>query len=837
MKVSLNLAQFFSNVDLLSIPAEEMVRRVGAQLGAVEDVVHWGPRYEDVVVVRVVSCQKHPNADKLNVCLIDDGGVVKDVNRNTEGYVQVVCGAPNVREGLTVAWLPPGSTVPSTVDKDPFVLEARELRGEMSNGMLASAHELGISDDHAGILEIDVKDVGEELTKPGTPFKKLYGLDDVVIDCENKMFTHRPDCFGNLGVARELAGISGLKFVSPEWYRTEPSFAAARDMTVEVAIEAKELVPRFMAVVIKDAVVAPSPVWLQAGLQRVGIRPINNVVDITNFVMHLTGQPMHAYDYEKLKRLSDGVPKLIARTAKKGEQVELLGGKNISLDVSDIVIATDKQVIGVGGVMGGADTEVDETTKSIVLECATFDMFTIRKTSMRHGLFTDAVTRFNKGQSPLQNDKVLSFALQQFADLTGGTTASDVVDVHGTLQKPSPVTVSAEFVNERLGSSMSVQDMAVLLTNVEFEVQVKDEKLVVQPPFWRTDIAIAEDIVEEIGRLHGFADLPIVLPLRTIKPAPINPRWALKADIRTILARAGANEVLTYSFVHANLLKKAEQNADDAYQLSNALSPDLQYYRLSLVPSILDKVYANVRSGHESFALFEINKSHNKLYSSDGDEHVPKEFETLALLCTSGNKALNDTGAAFYQARAYVEYLAQQFGLQLDYVAIDKPLTFPVARPFDMKRSALVKDTKTGTTLGIVGEFTADVQAAFKLPHRTAGFELGLEELQKVRASRAYIPLSRFPSITNDVTLRSPSTMSYRDIAKLFASTLKPLAAQHAIELDIQPSGRFAPDPGVIHTTFRVVSTHHERTLTLQEINTILESTAKTLATHNITRV
>src|SRR5690606_12915437 len=225
---------------------------------------------------------------------------------------------------------------------------------------------------------------------------------------ENKMFTHRPDCFGNLGIARELAGISGLKFESPSWYQ-EPE-ADINGPFSDLPFESKcetDLVPRFTARVVEGVSVHKSPMWLQALLTRVGIKPINNLVDWTNYYMHLTGQPTHAFDYDKIKALSDGVPTIFPRLAQKGEKLTLLGGKVIELDEADLVIATDKQAVGLAGIMGGADTEVDESTKNIIIECATFDMYAIRKSSMRHGLFTDASTRFTKGQSPYQNLRVL----------------------------------------------------------------------------------------------------------------------------------------------------------------------------------------------------------------------------------------------------------------------------------------------------------------------------------------------------------------------------------------------------------------------------------------------
>jgi phenylalanyl-tRNA synthetase beta chain len=414
MKVSVNWIKQFTKVEL---PIDDLVATIGAQLGAVEEVVDLGAKYQGVLVAKVVSCEKHPNADKLSLCWIDDGGAAQNVDRNKSGHVQVVCGAPNVKAGLTVAWLPPGATVPSTYDNDPFVLEARELRGVVSNGMLASSKELAISDYHEGIVELDIEAV------PGTNFAELYELNDYIIDIENKMFTHRPDCFGILGVAREIAGITGQKFESPDWYKTplDRIKPGKNQLKLEVKNDITDLVPRFMAVAMTDVGHGNSPLIIQTYLSRVGIRPINNVVDVTNYLMILTGQPTHAYDYDKL---NDG--KLETRLSRKGDRLDLLNGKSITFeDNSTILITSNDMPIGIGGVMGGAETEVNAATKNIVIECANFDMYSIRRASMRHGLFTDAVTRFNKGQSLLQNEIVLEEAVATMQYVAGAHVASE----------------------------------------------------------------------------------------------------------------------------------------------------------------------------------------------------------------------------------------------------------------------------------------------------------------------------------------------------------------------------------------------------------------------------
>jgi len=507
MKVSLSWIKKFASIDL---SAEELVEKIGAQLGAVEEVIDVGKKYEDLLVAKVVKCEKHPNADKLSFCLIDDGKANKTVKRDADGLIEVVCGAPNVKAGQQVVWIPPGAAVPNTYDKEPFVIEAREIRGKISNGMLASPKELALGDNHEGILVL-------EDGKPGDDFAKAAGLDDFVVDIENKMFTHRPDCFGMLGVAREIAGVQRRPFKSPDWYREDaalPADGRKNVLKLTVKNELADLVPRFCAVAIKDVKVQTSPAWLQARLSSVGVRPINNIVDITNFFMLETAQPLHAYDYDKVKTGILGV-----RWGEKGEELKLLGGKTIKIDHQAIVITDGSQPIGLGGVMGGADTEVDETTKNIILECASFDMNTTRRTAMAYGLFTDAATRFTKNQSPRQNMAVLVKAVDDIQRIAGGRQASPVVDEKRLKEAVRPIETTEKFINSRLGLGLSAAAIKKILENVEFKVEAKSS-LKITVPFWRTDIEIPEDIVEEVGRLYGYDKLPQNLPGRTIRPRP-----------------------------------------------------------------------------------------------------------------------------------------------------------------------------------------------------------------------------------------------------------------------------------------------------------------------------
>ncbi len=826
MKVSLNIIKQLINFELP--PIDELVTRVNQQLGGIEEVIDLKSKYGGARIVRVVECAKHPDADRLSVTKIDDGGVVADVPRDENGLVQVVCGAPNVHADMWAIWLPPKSTVPASFDDDePFVLAARSLRGVLSQGMLAAADELDIGTDHEGIIEIHEHDVpaGVELASDAG-FAETFGLDDYVLDIENKMFTHRPDCFGQLGAAREIAGIFHQQFTSPDWYKSVQQFTGAEGLDLTVINDVPELVPRFMAVAIRDVTVQPSPLWLQCQLVAMGGKPINNIVDATNYMMLMTAQPTHAYDYDKLRRST-----LEARMARDGEKVSLLNGKEYELTTDDIVIADGEGVIGLAGIMGGTDTEVSDGTKNIVLECANFDMYALRRTAMRHGIFTDALTRFNKGQSPLQNAAVL----KQLMGMVGGVQASEVFDLKQFSDElddyfdgkytPANIDIDSKFINERLGLDLSDDNICDLLNNVEIKSHGPEEELnyiCIQSPFWRTDLELPEDIVEEVGRLYGFYKLPRQLPMRSIKPALRNPRRQLKQAIRQSLSRAGANEVLTYSFVHERVLKNAEQDPSRAYRLSNALSPDLQYYRTSVLPSLLDKVHANIKAGHDEFMLFEIGKIHDKELPLT-NENLPSEQTFVDGVYASKKPR---AGAPFYKARKLVDRLLADLNVEADFVKIAES-DADVPAPFDGQRSAWIV-AKNGDKLGIVGELSQAVRRNFKLPDYTAAFSLDIEKLQVCLTENRehnYRPLSRYPSTTRDISLKMQSAVDY---ASVYACAEEVAKKHRELQISITPIAIYQPkdDDSTKTVTLSVKFTSAERTLADKDTAPIIEEIA-----------
>lgn len=810
MRVSLNQIKQFIDFELPAV--DELVHKINQQLGGVEEVIDLAERYKDAAIAKVVKCEKHPNADKLSVCEIDAG---------TGENIQVVCGAPNVREGLFVVWLPPKSIVPATFEDDePFVLEPKELRGVMSHGMLAAADELGIGSDHSGIVEINPDEwkPNDIEIKPGTKFAEAYGLNDTIIDIENKMFTHRPDLFGQLGVAREIAGIQHKTFDDPDWYWKLPQFTEESGLELEVSNDTPENVPRFMAVALKDVEVRPSPLWLQCSLVAMGSKPINNIVDVTNYIMLLTAQPTHAYDYDKLRGHKLGV-----RLAKKGENAELLNGKTYELDESDIVIVDGEGVVGLGGIMGGGNSEVSSETRNIVLEVANFDMYAVRRSSMRHGLFTDALTRFNKGQSPLQNDRVLNLLMMSVKDVAGGEQASSVVDmlqpgdIYDMQTLSGEMTVTAGFINERLGLDLSADNICQLLKGVHFACYEEDGMLHVTAPFWRTDIELAEDIVEEVGRLYGFGKLPRELPSRSIKPVAMNQSRLLKQSVRERLATTGANEVLTYSFVHENTIQKTGQDPSRAFRISNALSPDLQYYRLSILSSLLDKVHMNSKAGYDRFALFEIGKVHYKGKMDEDEPDVPHEDEHVALIVAHDDKQ-RPAGAPYYLAKRLLSHITDS-GVALQPLAgfdfSEDERGRQLTSAYEPGRSAVI--VRDGQVHGVVGEFTAAVRKAFKLPAFCAGFEVHTDML--AAATHSYEPLSRFPQSERDICFQVAADVPYESVT----DALRSVPADASVKYEFTPVDIYqASGENTKNVTIRVTFTPYNKTLGGSEVDQLM---------------
>lgn len=829
MIISLNWLKKFIDIE---VPIDKLVELIGSRLVEIEQVIDLGKKYEGIVVAKVVRVKPHDNADKLSVVHIDDGGTTPDVSRLEDSLVEVVCGAPNVHEGMLVAWMPPGVTVPSTAGlPEPLVLTSRELRGVISNGMLGSAKELAVGEDHAGIVDIDAS------VEPGTPFAKAYELDDYLLDIENKSLTHRPDCFGIIGFAREVAAIQGKKFQSPEWLLSlQPKLYDKHDVEgikePTVAIENPDLCPRYEVAVIAGVDPnAQSPLVIQSYLRRVGVRPRSAVVDITNYLMLVTGHPLHAFDYDKFVAKSGGDPHVTVRAGREGEKLTLLDGRTVDIASQDILICAGGKPVALAGAMGGNETEVDEGTKNILLESATFNLYNIRGTAMRHGVFSEAATRFTKGQAAAQTAPVIASAIRMLSDIAGGTRASEIVDQYPGKEEPMAVSFRVEHVNDVLGSSLNANEIKSVLEDVEFTVSSSDgfhthePELAVQVPYWRGDIHIPEDVIEEVGRIRGFDNIEPVLPTRPYQAKAPELFEQFRYGVRSSLVRAGANEILTYNFVHSRLIQTARQDPNQAFKIVNALSPELEHYRLSITPNLLEKVHPNIKQGFREFALFEMNKVHQQGVMVSDDNQIPLESQRLALVFAADSKqAKKYNGAPFYQAKKYLEYLASKLHAQLEYQPLtnaEEPVHVQLQAPFEPKRSALIRID--GRTIGVVGEFLSAVKKDLKLPDFIAAFELDLAALHAaiVDSASPYKPLSRYPGTEQDISLRVASDVPFGDVA----DTVKQALGSAQFEWQVEPIDIYQPDKDAQHkhVTLRVRLTNHEATITTDQASNLVK--------------
>ncbi len=813
MIISVNWLKKYTDIDL---PIDELATLIGSRLVEIEEIIDLGKKYEGVVIVDVVECAPLEGTDHLNVTKVDDGGVVKDIERDENGLVQVVCGAPNVKAGMKAVWLAPGVILPESFgDSEPFVLGAKPLRGTVSNGMLASAKELALSDDHEGIFEV-TEDVAA-----GSGFAKTYELDDYLLDIENKSLTHRPDTFGIVGFAREVAGIQGNAFETPERLMLDGitwSEKTGSEPAPKVTIDNPELSSRYQAVVLTnvDSHAQLTPLETRTYLTRVGVKSHSAVVDVTNYIMMLTGQPLHAFDYDKLKAANNGEIDIHVRGGREGEKLVLLDGREIELSSGDIVIANGETPVALAGAMGGRETEIDDNTKRILLESASFNLFNLRNTQFRHGIFSEAITRFTKGQPAELTAPVLAGAIDLLRVSAGAEVASDVADVYPVKQQNPEVRITQSVLNATLGSDYSMEQITTTLTNVGFDVDIEAPyTIVAMAPYWRTDIHIPEDIIEEVGRLNGFDTIAPRLPKRDFTAISPDSFDQLRSRIRQILARAGANEVLTYSFVHGDLMKKAAQNVDNAYRITNSISPELQYYRLTLTPSLLNVIQPNCRAGYDNFAVFELNKTHSKIFGMD-DDNTPKETDLLALTVT-GKKS---DGAAYYQAKRLLDYLAESLSLEFIYSPIESDPGYDESAPFDYKRSAMVSDRASGEYIGIIGEYKSSVRKALKFAENTAGFELDPRGLLRAteKITTRYEPLSRYPSTERDVCYQVVASTRYAAVRDAAEAT-----TNDDVRIVIRPLDIYQSDGGETkNITLRFTLAPLHKTLSSEETNVII---------------
>jgi phenylalanyl-tRNA synthetase beta chain len=716
MRVSLNWIKEYTNIVL---PPEELRERVSVSLTEVEAIDQFNERFKSIVVGLVKSVEKHPVSDSLLVLKLDVG----------PKEVQVVVQYCPVKEGDKVPFLYPGTTVPGEIGANggSSQVSAADIKGVSSAGMVPSGRELGLNHDHTTVYILPTD------AKVGCSLSEILDLTDVVMEIKNKPLTHRPDVFSVEGIAREIAAIQRTPYKPLKWLQSWESLkpeAVEDRLPVVVDNQAKALCSRYMAVVLDNVAVGPSPKWMQIRLAKVGIRPVNNVVDISNYLMIETGQPSHAFDYDKIV-LKDpsfkGTATIIVRLAQGGESITTIDGEVHQLQPDTIIISDSAHPIGIAGVMGGKDTEIGDDTKRVIFQVENLDMYNVRRTSMKLGIFSEAVTRFSRGLDPNRCEPVLYKGIHMLQELAGATVASAIKDNYDAPLKPKSISVSPDWIRRRVGFDIADAEMEAILRGLGLLVTFdkKQALMSVEIPTYRRDLAIQEDIEEEIVRIFGFDRITPTLPTRSSVPIMMSPSRRNRIRVKEILAAAGAHEVYTYSFVGSGLYQSCGLELEGSYRLRNPLSPELSYMRPLLLPSLLEKFVLN-KEAYASFALFEIDIVNPPKGQQSSTNALPEEPWHVALVHSD----------SFYHAKSYIEEVLS--GLHVDEAEI-----IPLAQTEASELPSWVRYAQSsynasrtgyirvkGEMVGLVGQLSAEVCGMLDIEESVSGVEVDMSTLQ-----------------------------------------------------------------------------------------------------------
>ncbi|MGV1098186.1 phenylalanine--tRNA ligase subunit beta [Thiovibrio sp. JS02] len=725
MKFTFNWLREYIDTDLAPAQIADRLTMLGLEVDAC------APCYPDLTgvhVARIESVQPHPNADKLVLC---------EVNVGVENK-RVVCGAPNARAGLVTAIALPGTVMPGG-----FTIKPAKIRGQESSGMLCSAKELGISEEQGGIMEL-----APDLL-PGQSLAEALRLDDTMIEVD--LTPNRPDCASVLGIAREIGGVVGRRIKPPV---TEIADLAGSDLPFRVEVESAADCPRYAARLIRNVTIAPSPWWLQQRLLAVGMRPINNIVDITNYVMLEYGQPLHAFDFHKL-----GGQKIVVRKARPGEKLTTLDNVERLLDAEMLLICDAERPVAVAGVMGGANSEVEAKTTDILLESACFAAIGIRRTAGKLNMSTEASYRFERGVDPDGVPRALQRAVQLIAELGKGEIVAGGVDFREGVVAPAPITLRVGRTCRLLGMPLSAEEIAAALSGIEIGVNKIDaDTLRVTPPSFRVDIEREVDLIEEVARIVGYNNLPTSLPRVPMSFPERDTLREMRKKAAAALTALGFSEAVNYSFVapqHCDLLGLAgDDPRRQTVHLLNPLAEDQSVLRTSLLPGLLENVRRNLSYQTHDVRLFELGK----VFHPRGDAQPLEPFRLAAVLTGRHNPGApmlysGEDAVDIFDVKGVMAQLFAQ--LRLDRSISHDPYAgeaLPYAEPGTVLRIAA-----GAKEIGWCGACEAKVLKGFGIKQKVYFCDLDLESLSRVVAAvPKFAPLPKFPYVKWDMALIVP---------------------------------------------------------------------------------
>ncbi|MBP7992639.1 MAG: phenylalanine--tRNA ligase subunit beta [Candidatus Magasanikbacteria bacterium] len=789
-----------------ALDAPDLARRLSLAVAEVEGVTEQARSFDNLVVGKILKVEAHPNADKLKVCTVDIG----------ESEVTIVCGGSNVIEGMKVIVGLIGAKVKWHGEGELVELALVKIRGVESSGMICASDEVGLLDRFPKQVDNEIVDLSELKDRPGTPIATALGLDDVLFEFDNKSLTNRPDLWGHYGMAREIAALTKKKFTPLKVAKIKEG----KSVALNIKVVAPSVCPRYQALVLTGVQATESPAWLKKHLLAVGQKPINAIVDLTNYVMFELGQPLHAFDVALLSTTGADIV-LEIRQALSGEKFVSLEEKELVLPADAVVIANNGTPIALAGIKGGKNSEVSATTQTIVLESANFAASSVRQTSTALNLRTEASARFEKTLDP----QLTELALARFVELAKkvwpkSSVASGVVDVRNGNDKPLVLEFPVKLISDRLGVEISDKTTQDILERLGFEIKIKKGQLHAVVPTWRAskDIRIPEDVIEEIARLYGYENIPGVLPTCPINPPVVNSLRQLEREIKEVLAfECGFTEVANYSFVAPEWLASlGVLKGADYLELDNPIAKDRPLLRRELIPGLIENVRAH---GHtEGVSFFEIGRvflpdEAGERAGSGNTELLPAQPLKLGLVYTN-----KENKEPFYQIADAVRAIGNELGYEFSFQSEteSKALYHP-------GRLALIKCGLE--VVGQIAELHPAKQAELGILSRVAIAEVSLTKLVDVVAQKiTYQMVSEFPEVERDLAFTVKKSITHQEIIQAIEATHE--LVKKVSVFDMYQSKDLGPD---IKSLAYHVILGANRTLTAEEIDGAVKKIQKKL--------
>lgn len=803
MKVSLNWIR-----DYVQLPADADLKKLAYDLTMstveVEDATDLGASFHDMVVGEIKTVEPHPNADKLRVCKTDIGGRVEDI----------VCGGSNLREGMKVAVALPGSVCKWHGVGDPVEIKQSKLRGVESYGMICGAVEIGLADLFPSTEEAHILDLSEFDAMAGTPLADALDLNDIILEIDNKSMTNRPDLWGHYGIAREIAALYDLPMTQfPRFDRNVENTSG-----FHVTVEDAERCPRYLSAQIEGLNVKPAPYKMQSRIWKVGMRPINALVDITNYVMLATGQPTHAFDSDHI------AGHVIVRRAGEGEKLLLLNGKELALSADDLVIADDAGVVGLAGVMGGAKDSILPDTSKVILEVANFDAKGIRRTALRYDNRTEASARYEKAIDPERCDQALDLSMQLFRELYPEMKVTGLVDQYPTHLKQAEIDVALSWLERRLGKRLPPDEIKHKLELLGYTVTFNGDNMHLVVPTWRStgDVSIQADIMEEVARMYGYENFEAE-PITTTFDGAINQLDKdLERRIKEYLAiRCGMQEIFTYPWMEEQFVNAVLQSTDGILSLSTPPSPAERFIRSSLLPNLCKAVVKNERYFNE-FSIFEtaqVFRDENYTTPYDAREKLPSQRKNVAGAFVSTSK---DITALFRKAKGVVEMMARYVHMEaLTFKQTEKPVWADNVVWLNIYRG----DEKVGD-LALLAK---KVSMACGIKNMNVMlFQLDQDSLVPLKSrTNTFTHMAEYPMTDYDISLLLDGSVQWKDVLQTVHGIKNELL--HGASFVDEYRGKQVP-AGKKSLTLRLTIGSKEKTLTSAEIESVASGVLNKIA-------